>query len=439
MSLSTQQQQMLLGTLLGDGWVGFRYQSNHGWKQHEYNTHKAGILKARMPRLRPNLGWGKVTSTFSTPTANEYRELRQFCYPNGTKTVTPEWLSLLTWEGVAYWYMDDGTLCDRRFVSISTHGFTKQENELLVSWLSLSGIDSVVDSTVVKSGRTLYYLRLRYDSSRRFVAAIQPWAHPNLAYKFDVHTPSTVCRVCSVTYQPINYSVVCPTCRTTVATAKQQRRTDRILHREAQVAAKLEARAQRRAARLVRQANRLQLRREHYAALMSDPAYRAAALEKKRLWKLANPLTPEQQERKRQNDAACYQRIKSNPDRYAEMLRLSRERRRTPEAVARQREDLRRWREAHPEKVAEQLYRAMIRRRKKPEDKKPLGRSLSPEELARIPEWQETTGECWPESPAAKDRQKLRTWLRRQTPEYRAAACARVKAWKAKKLSQSSS
>ena len=37
-----------------------------------------------------------------------FKQVKHWCYPNGKKTITEHILEMLTPEGLAFWYMDDG-------------------------------------------------------------------------------------------------------------------------------------------------------------------------------------------------------------------------------------------------------------------------------------------------------------------------------------------
>lgn len=64
------------------------------------------------------------------------------CYINGKKTITKNMMSKITPMSLAFWYLDDGTLKHKAIddkqnptIQISTCGFSKEENEILIDML----------------------------------------------------------------------------------------------------------------------------------------------------------------------------------------------------------------------------------------------------------------------------------------------------------------
>ncbi len=202
--ITPSQRQMLLGTLLGDGSVLRRpgginayYSIAHGIKQEDYCRLKAEVLKnfvRSMPRLIEDKMGRKHKCRFSTVAHTEFTLLRAMCYPycherkKEVKTVSMEWLNQLDWEGIAWWYQDDGHLrVDNSNVFLHTEGFTQDEVELIARWFT----DSKGIEAKARRYRQLYKGEYRYyclvqivdKHAIKFLEKVRPYIHQSMAYK----------------------------------------------------------------------------------------------------------------------------------------------------------------------------------------------------------------------------------------------------------------
>lgn len=196
---------MVLGTLLGDGCIIVNpsgtgsYQSSHGWKQHEYNLLKHQILQEytlHPPEKKPNYGYGKWLSIWRTQYLTQFAALHTLIYPKGKKAVTQEWLDLLTPEGITWWVMDDGSLQEGRRMTLSTHGFTKEEVTLLSIWLKEKfKMDVVIYKTLSKITKKPYYIMgFTTKATKILIDLIKPYVPECMSYK--ISWKSRICRQC---------------------------------------------------------------------------------------------------------------------------------------------------------------------------------------------------------------------------------------------------
>ncbi len=130
MTLTRQQKDLLVGTLLGDGNLQtetrgrtWRYRAIQKVEHKDYLFHKYEIMK-EFCSTEPRLGETKDVRTnktykrwmFSTTTHNFFRFYGNLFYTYNNKTqkmvkeVPVEIEKFLTPAAVAYWYMDDGSL-----------------------------------------------------------------------------------------------------------------------------------------------------------------------------------------------------------------------------------------------------------------------------------------------------------------------------------------
>ena len=202
--LTETQKQLVLGTLLGDGCMSMgaispRYRCSQGAKQTEYVLHKARILEEYIntpPAIFPNGGFGEELCAFVTLSSQAFEFTRSLCYQqmgnSYVKTITQEWVDQLTWEAVAWWYQDDGSL-HKGSVVISTHGFPKEQVDMLTQWFVNQGLDAIT-SPVNKNGKTYYTIRFRKEGGVKLLEHIRPYMSPGMAYKF--HLVLKKCKVC---------------------------------------------------------------------------------------------------------------------------------------------------------------------------------------------------------------------------------------------------
>ena len=193
---------MVVGTLLGDASMWMlsrypRYRAAHGLPQKDYCAAKETLLREfiRTPmKVYPNGGHGAFTARFDTLTSPEFLFVRRLCYrPDATtgklkKTVTPEWVDQLTWEAVAWWFMDDGCRQENALM-ISTHSFKKEEVELLADWLTLHGCPAYAHKTRKGPTKTYYLLKITTESAATFKENVDPFILPMMRYKLETAGP----------------------------------------------------------------------------------------------------------------------------------------------------------------------------------------------------------------------------------------------------------
>jgi hypothetical protein len=198
---SPSERQLILGTLLGDGsmqWgakLAGRVEFNHGKVQEAYCRHKAQVLASyvkSLPRIVPNGGWGEESCRFATVTTPAFSFMYALAYrpdPINTKklvkTVTQEWLDLLTWEGIAWWYQDDGTLTQAGGVHISTHGFPQEQVEMLARRLTQMGVTAKAQQ-VRKGEKTYFIIVIGSEATRKFIEKVKPYVHESMLYKVNL-------------------------------------------------------------------------------------------------------------------------------------------------------------------------------------------------------------------------------------------------------------
>jgi LAGLIDADG DNA endonuclease family len=145
-SLTKEQRQLLLGTLLGD--ASLRKQKHgtapnlrcaHGEKQRDYLAWKernlANLKPKHSSRKHDN---GSSSASFETPSSLVLRDLYYFCYRDGAKNFTQDWLNEVDEFGLAIWFMDDGCLGRSRVQKpravLTLHPCSEEERHRIIRW-----------------------------------------------------------------------------------------------------------------------------------------------------------------------------------------------------------------------------------------------------------------------------------------------------------------
>ena len=193
MALSQTREQIVIGLLLGDGYLEFdkfkasRLQIKQAERKKDYvfwlYSHLAEKVKTPPKQRLDTMQW-----YFSTRSLREFEQWRETFYQNGKKIVPRNIKGILTSPiALAVWFMDDGTL-DYRIHShysftLSTDAFTVAEVRLLHDTLLQNfGIESSIQTP---SSRGTKYIKLYIGKNGRekFLETIRPYMLKCFAYK----------------------------------------------------------------------------------------------------------------------------------------------------------------------------------------------------------------------------------------------------------------
>ena len=208
--LNNTEKGLLLALCLGDGCLrkphpktgAVQLEIGHSIEQLTYCTYKRDIVysifKGKNP---PKIGIreinikGKVYKTCRFTKTNDYFiSLRKKLYPYGRKTITRELLNMLDLQGIAIWYMDDGSCYYKSSkvdghsvcidLRISTDCFTKEEHEIIVDYFrEVWGINFYV---FYSKSRNVYCIRANKQAAIKFINLIKPYIIPEMMYKCDI-------------------------------------------------------------------------------------------------------------------------------------------------------------------------------------------------------------------------------------------------------------
>lgn len=143
--LSNEQEQFILGSLLGDLSIDLSGQMKnaklclvHSVKQEELFMKKVEILGEFMGNYKLYSQYDNRTNkTYQMWRGNSkshkiFNDIYNLLYSNKVKIITQEYLEKINSPiALAFWFMDDGT--ERG--TIATHCFSEDENKLLQNWL----------------------------------------------------------------------------------------------------------------------------------------------------------------------------------------------------------------------------------------------------------------------------------------------------------------
>lgn len=194
------QEQVILGSILGDGnltlprkgvnaWFRVSYKESDGaylfWKFN--NLKSTGLFKE--PRLVIKNKEKKESKAFylSSHCHPYFTELYSKFYYNGRKIITPNLLDKVCDLGLAVFYMDDGTSyyrtrgLGRPRVRLSTHNYTKEENEIIRDWIDCKWS---IKFRVASHKKKYYLLSLDgWEQSVQFMRIVNPFMVPCMSRK----------------------------------------------------------------------------------------------------------------------------------------------------------------------------------------------------------------------------------------------------------------
>ena len=190
--LSDIQEQMVLGSLLGDmsltapnenGHTNSRLTIVQSKQQEELFMKKVEILDEFMGSYRlytpnPDKRTGKVYESWrgNSKAHKVFTDIFTLLYPNGIKTITREYLNRITNPiALAYWFMDDGTYDGH----IATNCFSESEHNLIIDWMYKNWN---ILCAKHKNGPQ-YNLYISQKSRLDFERLIFPYMIPSMYYK----------------------------------------------------------------------------------------------------------------------------------------------------------------------------------------------------------------------------------------------------------------
>lgn len=184
-------KQLILGSLLGDASIsrnenrGYHVRITHSEKQRGYSEYLASRLNVKLHEYegKPG-GFSKQAFKYYVlwyKNAKFSKYLESIVLDNGKKKISQKWLDELKLEGIAYWFMDDGssTWVDNSLeIHFSTLGFGVEENKLLAEKLTLMGYKTRINLDRRVSNGPGMFLRMSRFTTKKFMEDIKPYVWP---------------------------------------------------------------------------------------------------------------------------------------------------------------------------------------------------------------------------------------------------------------------
>lgn len=181
-SLTEEQEQVIVGSLLGDGTMRIKTNAlleiNHSEKQKELVDWFYANLKqfvGTSPKIRKGNG-NRVAYRFTTRSLPIFTSFYKQFFLNGKKIIPANIkLSPLV---LAVWFMDDGSK-SRSSIYLNTQQFSQEEQVLLQKML----LEQWEIQTTLNKDKKYWRIRIRVNSINKFISLIKPYLLPTFHYK----------------------------------------------------------------------------------------------------------------------------------------------------------------------------------------------------------------------------------------------------------------
>lgn len=193
-SLTKLQQSLIIGTLLGDGYLRIVpgrknafLEINHSFSQKEYVDWKYEMLKSvcKNGPVSRNGNGKRIAYRFTTRQCSELTELKKLFYVDGIKRVPRN--VILDPMMLAVWFMDDGSRCRADDVYLNTQQFVREDQEYCLTLLASLGIDASLNRD-----KKYTRIRIKKNSLAHFFNTIREYIVPSMTYKLN-HDPVETC------------------------------------------------------------------------------------------------------------------------------------------------------------------------------------------------------------------------------------------------------
>lgn len=192
-------RDLIIACSLGDGCINRQGQLmfNHSWKQYEYAMWKYNLLKrngikvGKIQRAVTSNGYLKKTVQYryGTTVTMFNKVLRRVMYDGSSKKYVKKLLNRLTPQGLAIWFMDDGTILRRKYkgvykgfyLRISTYCSSEQANEIISYFNEKWGIHPT--KVCEHSKGDLYTINFGAKEGKKLINIIKPYMCPSMMYK----------------------------------------------------------------------------------------------------------------------------------------------------------------------------------------------------------------------------------------------------------------
>lgn len=220
MEYSKNKTGLLVGMLLGDAYITKegRLEIGHSIKQKEYLLFKKDRLKFFFNFSYVEKYCGrekKYLECFIRSNTSPYLKLMRKIWYKPNKTLSKKMIYKISEEGLAYWYLDDGSLIFQKNASgeiesrkgyLNTQNFSFEENVLLQEMLK----DKYHISVKIHKDKEYYRLYLNSTELKKLLDIISTYIPPSMKHKecFRYQKRNTKNNLCNKSCDIFN----CPFC-----------------------------------------------------------------------------------------------------------------------------------------------------------------------------------------------------------------------------------
>ena len=192
-----QMKSAVVGMVLGDGNLQIAkrgknayLQLHHSLEQADYLLWKADIL--RNGKFPVKVGRSDTAIWARTKCVPFMTDLQGLFYPRGKKEVTEKLLSHLTPMGLAIWYMDDGSIREKkeengairgRDIRLYTCSFGDAEHDLIIKYFKSRWNVEWHKRPIRQRGKEYKYLGCGSNEAAKLFKIIEPFVIPSMRYK----------------------------------------------------------------------------------------------------------------------------------------------------------------------------------------------------------------------------------------------------------------
>lgn len=208
--LSQYEKGLLLALCLGDGSLhkphpktkSVQLEIGHSMKQYDYCVYKRDLVYkilggVKLPKVSirtVKVGGKEYETCRFVKTCDYFIALRNKLYPHGRKIINRELLDMLSLEGIAIWYMDDGScyykdspvdghsICiDLR---IATNCFTSEEHDIIVDYFK--EVWNINFYKFWSEQKKSFCIRANKQAAIKFLDLIKPYIPECMSYKCNL-------------------------------------------------------------------------------------------------------------------------------------------------------------------------------------------------------------------------------------------------------------
>jgi recombination protein RecA len=188
-----EQKEMIVGTLLGDGFIGEHGRKNkncrihiaHCEKQKNLVLLKKAILGNFVNKIhrKEDKRKNSVMWSFVSVVHNEFKFFRKLFYDGNKKVIRKDLEHYISSLSLAHWVMDDGSGDGKYSIRLHTSGFSFDEQVILQNILKIKfGIRCKI-CEFTRNNKKLYYLSFNKRNSQILSDLIREYMIDDMKYK----------------------------------------------------------------------------------------------------------------------------------------------------------------------------------------------------------------------------------------------------------------